>query len=638
LYYFLGERELLRKQVKDKKEITSEILPESEEKFRASFDYASIGMALVDLKGRFIQVNKSLCKMLGFSEKELLSKTFQVLTHPDDLKTDLNFQGHLLREEINHYQIEKRYITKKGSPIWVQLNVSIVHGSDGKPLYLIKQVQDISSQKRIADFLRESEERFRNSFDYAAIGMAIVKPDGYFLQVNNSFSKLIGYTEEELRRITFQEITHPDDLDSDLSKSKELFSGKIKNYQIEKRYFTKNKAIIWVLLSVSMVHDGEGKPLYTIKQIQDITDRQTMSEDLLKSEEKFRNSFAYAPIGMGIVSPDGRWLQVNNALCNILGYSPEELNKMTFQELTHPDDLQADLNNHKKLINRELDYFQMEKKYFHKNGSIIWILLSVTLVRDSLGKPIYFIKQVQDISGRKKMEFELEQKNVKLEESNKELEQFAYIASHDLQEPLRMVASYVQLLARNYKGRLDEDANEIINFAVEGVKRLKFLLEGLLDYSRINSDNEKQDNIDLSKAMPLVLSNLELKIKETGAKITLKKMPVIKGNTGQIIRLFQNLINNSLKYRSEKAPIIEIKAELQKKQWLFSVKDNGIGIEKAFLNRIFIIFQRLHTRDKYEGEGLGLSVCKRIVEKHGGNIWVESEPGKGSTFYFTLPA
>jgi PAS domain S-box-containing protein len=488
------------------------------------------------------------------------------------------------------------------------------------------------------EHLRESEEKFRSSFTYASIGMALVNIEGRFLKVNDSLCKMLGFSENELLDKTFQNITHPDDLNADLNFQARLLKEEISHYQIEKRYITKSGNIIWVLLSVTMVHDANGRPLYFIKQVQDITSQKKITEDLLKSEERFRNSFDYAPIGMGIVNPDGVWLQANSALCHILGYTEDELKKMTFQQLTHPDDLAADLENHKKLVNREIDHFQMEKKYFHKDKSIIWILLSVTLVRDHLGNPVYFIKQIQDISERKKMAFELEQKNLKLLESNQELEQFAYVASHDLQEPLRMVASYVQLLARNYKDRLDSDANEIISYAVDGVKRLRDLLDGLLSYSRINTENKKSEKIDLSKILPSVLANLKVFIKENGAIIEYGDLPVIKGNTIQIIRLFQNLIANSIKYRSEEPPLIKIDAVLQNNEWIFSVKDNGIGIEEEFKDKIFVIFQRLHTRDKYEGEGLGLSVCKRIVEKHGGRIWVKSEEGKGSTFYFTLPA
>lgn len=392
----------MRQQVENSDAVTEEALRESEEKFRSSFDYAPIGMALVNLEGKFLQVNNALCSLLGYPEIDLLNLTFQKITHPDDLDLDLSYQGQLLKEEINFYQMEKRYITKSSGIIWVLLSVSMVHDAKGKPLYFIKQVQDITHQKKIADSLRESEERFRNSFDYAAIGMALVSPDGYFMKINQSFCKLTGYSEEELKNKTFREITHPDDIDADMKNARKLLAGKIKNYQIEKRYITKSGGYIRVRLSVSMVHDAQGGPLYTIKQVQDITTETKIEESLRESEQKFRNSFDYAPIGMAMVSTNGSWLQVNKALCDILGYTEKELSQKTFQEITHPEDLEADLENHRRLIKGESNFFQMEKKYFHKNGSIIWILLSVTLVRDPKGIPLYFIKQVLDISVRKK--------------------------------------------------------------------------------------------------------------------------------------------------------------------------------------------------------------------------------------------
>lgn len=225
-----------------------------------------------------------------------------------------------------------------------------------------------------------------------------------------------------------------------------------------------------------------------------------------------------------------------------------------------------------------------------------------------------------------------------LERSNAELEQFAYVASHDLQEPLRMVASYCQLLQRRYKGKLDANADEFIGFAVEGASRMQQLINDLLGYSRVGRRGGAFTTLDASEVLRLALANLQAVIQESGAEIMLGLLPAIKGDRTLIIQLFQNLIGNAIKFRRDERPLIRVVATADDRFWRFTVEDNGIGIEPAYIERVFLIFQRLHERDKYPGTGIGLAVARKVVEYHGGRIWIESTPGSGSRFIFTLPS
>lgn len=229
--------------------------------------------------------------------------------------------------------------------------------------------------------------------------------------------------------------------------------------------------------------------------------------------------------------------------------------------------------------------------------------------------------------------------NTELNRSNQELEQFAYVASHDLQEPLRMVASYVQLLERRYKDKLDDDATEFIAFAVDGAKRMQTLINDLLRYSRVATRGEPFAPTDLNQTLATAMANLEARVRDTDAQVTLGDMPTANVDAGQIARLLQNLIGNALKFCDKDQPRVDVDArrDNNENQWVISIRDNGIGIDPKFADRVFVIFQRLHTREHYEGTGIGLAVCKRIVERHGGRIWFESQPGEGTTFYFTLP-
>lgn len=242
----------------------------------------------------------------------------------------------------------------------------------------------------------------------------------------------------------------------------------------------------------------------------------------------------------------------------------------------------------------------------------------------------------KEIEQRKLLEQKLNNTLLLLKNSNTELEQFAYVASHDLQEPLRMVSSFVQLLSNKYKDKLDEKANELIEFAVEGAVRMQKMIQDLLEYSRIQTQGESFNKMNTTEVLKQAMHNLQKKIEETDAIIKYSELPVIKGDESQVTRLFQNLILNAIKFCPDKKPEICISSLQQNGGWQFSVKDNGIGIEKKYHDRIFQVFQRLNLRTEYEGTGIGLAICKRIAERHNGKIWFESEPGAGTTFFFTI--
>ncbi len=243
----------------------------------------------------------------------------------------------------------------------------------------------------------------------------------------------------------------------------------------------------------------------------------------------------------------------------------------------------------------------------------------------------------REIDERLEAERELREKTEALARSNADLEQFAYVASHDLQEPLRMVSSYVQLFEKRYAGQVDAQADKYIRYAVEGAKRMQSLIGGLLEYSRVGRLDEPFGTVDTNAALDQALSNLRSAIEESRASVTRGPLPTVTGNAGRLAQVFQNLIGNAIKFRHPDQATVHVSAVPQGRDWQFAIRDNGIGIDPQYLDRIFIIFQRLHTRAEYPGTGIGLSICKKVIERHGGRIWVESRVGAGATFYFTLP-
>lgn len=273
----------------------------------------------------------------------------------------------------------------------------------------------------------------------------------------------------------------------------------------------------------------------------------------------------------------------------------------------------------------------------HLQMALLLSVLAVLLVQGILVLRPALANIHQGISQLELAKQALQHKSEELARSNAELEQFAYVASHDLQEPLRMVASYTQLLARRYQGKLDRDADEFIGFAVDGATRMQTLIRDLLSYSRVMTQGRSLQPVDTRRAFDAACENLHQAIEESGVAVSVGSLPVIQADPTQMTQLFQNLLGNALKYRNERTPRIHVDARSAEKSWLFSVEDNGIGIEPQYFERIFQMFQRLHTREKYSGTGIGLAICRRIVERHGGKIWVESAPGRGSTFLFAIP-
>lgn len=341
------------------------------------------------------------------------------------------------------------------------------------------------------------------------------------------------------------------------------------------------------------------------------------------------------PYGGWMADKSGRILYVSDSFLELFGSTQEEVTRNGW--ITFLPDFEIQKIKplwESSLKNKEI--FNAEFEIIGRDNTVHSILSAAHPVFNKNGEVRYWVGIHLNNDEQKKIKSKLNELVKKLKESNEELQQFAYVASHDLQEPLRMVASFTQLLERRYKDKLDKDGLDFINFAVDGANRMKNLIDGLLSYSRITTHSRPPAPVDLQKLVDNVIGSLNL-IDENNAVIIYDNLPVISGDKNQIFQLFQNLIINGVKYRREEKPVIKITADKENSNWLFKVSDNGIGIEKKFFEKIFVVFQRLNSREKYEGTGIGLSVCKRIIERMGGKIWVDSEINKGSTFYFTLP-
>jgi PAS domain S-box-containing protein len=330
---------------------------------------------------------------------------------------------------------------------------------------------------------------------------------------------------------------------------------------------------------------------------------------------------------------------INKYAEELLGYTQEEWQTIPnlWLQLVHPDDKERAVREAQEIVEAGKPGVT-RFRWIRKDGKVIHVESRGVATRDEKTNQIVAYGVTMDITDRKLYEDRLAQAALRLRRSNDELQQFAYVASHDLQEPLRMITSYLQLVEQRYAEKLDDDAREFIQYAVEGASRMKSLINALLTYSRVESGEKDFARVNCKDAIEQALYNLQLAIEDCHAQIDFDDMPEIQADERQLVQLFQNLIGNAIKFRREDPPKVHIGAKREKDEWVFSVQDNGIGIEKQYLDRIFAIFQRLHARSKYEGTGIGLAICKKVVERHNGRIWVESEVGQGTTFYFALPA
>ena len=620
-------------------------LLESERRFRRTFELAGSGVAHIGMDRRFLRVNRRLCEILGYPQDELLRLTGRQISHPDDLDVINAQRPRLYAGEIDSVRVEKRYLRKDGSIVWVSFTMVVERDAAGKPQYEIAFFDDITARKQAEAALRESEERFRSVVDSANDGILVYDKQLNVVAGNLAAERILGLPLANIIGAagftSLLPCVHADGspvLPDERPTRLTVKSGKPLTGQIVGIYRA-DGSMNWVSVNTGFLRRPGDTDWYgVVSTIGDITKQRHAEIALSASEALYRQTFELATAGIAHVDLSGRFMKVNRRLCEILGYGEQELIGRPVKEISHPEDRNLTDSQRMRVRSGEKPSVRFEKRYIRKSGAIVWVDLSVALACDASGVPQYEIALFDDITERKKAEAALREAHEELKRSNAELEQFAYVASHDLQEPLRMVSSYTQLLMRRYGDKLDGDAKDFTAFIVDGATRMKQLIEDLLAYSRVGTRDKNFKPVDSESSLRRALTNLRAAIQDSGATVTQDKLPTIPCDEVQLAQLFQNLIGNALKFRKpDVAPAVHVGAAEQGAEWEFMVRDNGIGIEPQYFERIFMVFQRLHDKGEYPGTGIGLAIVKKVVERHGGRIWVQSQPGAGTTFHFTMP-
>jgi len=374
------------------------------------------------------------------------------------------------------------------------------------------------------------------------------------------------------------------------------------------------------------------------------TGRKRVGKTILKREEYTESIMQTVREPLLVLDSDRKVISANRSFYQTFQVKPGEVEGKVLYDLGNR---QWDIPKLRQLLEEILPkstvFLDFEIDHDFKTLGRRIMVLNARRIFHETKRMQMILLAIEDITERKRVENELKQaEELKqaieaLELSNRDLEQFAYVASHDLQEPLRMVSSFTQLLAKRYRGRMDKDADEFIDYIVAGAKRMQALINDLLTYSRVDTRGESFGPIDGEVAFNQAIANLRTAIEEGEAVITHDPLPPLIADNSQIVQLFQNLLGNAIKFHGKEPPRVHVSARQENNEWVFSFRDNGIGITPEYFDRVFVIFQRLHSREEYPGTGTGLAICKRIVERHGGRIWVESELNKGSTFYFAIP-
>ncbi len=407
---------------------------------------------------------------------------------------------------------------------------------------------------------------------------------------------------------------------------------------------------LWIDTTKVPLLDGDGRPYGILGVYDDVTERKRAEESLAESEERFRSAMFNSAIGMALVAPDGRWLEVNPALCRIVGYARAELLATNFQALTHPDDLDADLDFVRELLAGTRSTYEMEKRYMHQDGAIVWIRLNVSLVRDAAGDPVHFISQMQDITERRRaeeairtMNAELErrvrERTLELESANRELEAFSYSVSHDLRAPLRAIIGFSRIVMEEYGAHLPPEPTRLLGIVEDNTRQMGSLIDDLLAFSRLGRQPLTREEVHPGAIVESVVQLLRAGERpERVVEVSIDELPPCEADPALLRQVFTNLLSNAFKYTRRRDPAsirVGSFASATSGDRVYFVEDNGTGFDMRYVDKLFGVFQRLHKSDEYEGTGVGLAIVQRIVHRHGGRAWAEGRIEGGAKFYFT---
>jgi PAS domain S-box-containing protein len=623
-------------------------LAQMEARYRGLLEAAPDAMVVVNDRGEIVLLNLQAEKQFGYRRDELVGQVVTTII-PDGFAQRLIADGARTDAEALAQQIgtgiELIGRRRDGSEFPIELMLSPLQSVDG--ILVTAAIRDISVRRDAEAHLAQMEARYRGLLEAAPDAMVVVNERGEIVLLNLQAEKQFGYLRDEL---VGQAVTNiipegfAERLIADGARTAAEALAQQIGTGIELIGRRRDGGEFPIELMLSPLESAEG--VLVTAAIRDISVRKDAEAHLVQMEARYRGLLEAAPDAMVVVNERGEIVLLNLQAEKQFGYHRNELvgHPVTdiipegFAERLVTDSARSAAEALAQQIGTGIELVG-----HRKDGTEFPIELMLSPLESADG--VLVTAAIRDGTARRqavetlKQRLVLEQAAVELTRSNDDLQQFAYVAAHDLQEPLRMVSSYTQLLANRYKGQLDADADTYIEFAVDGAERMQHLIEDLLAYCQVGIAGRDLRETSTEDALSRALANLKGAIDESGGAVTHDPLPTVIADPAQLAQLFQNVIGNAIKYRGAEAPRVHVSAKNDHKgDWVFSMRDNGLGIDPRYFEKIFLMFQRLHGRSEFSGTGIGLSLCKKIAERHGGSMWVESVPGAGSTFFLALPA
>ncbi len=618
-----------------RRRLAEEALRVSKDQYRTLLDGVhDHAIFMLDPRGAVVTWNAGAERITGYGSEQIIGSNFSRFFPQADMERGRPAEILKIAADSGRHEERGRRVRRDGSKFLASTTYTALRDRSGGLRGFSEITRDLSETK-------ESGAKYRGLLEAAPDAMVVVNQSGEIVLVNLQAEKQFGYRRDELLGQKVGSIVpegFAERLAADGLRSAEDALAQQIGTGIELTARRKDGSRFPIEIMLSPLLSTEG--ILVTAAIRDISVRKTAEMHLVQMESRYRGLLEAAPDAMVVVNHGGEIVLLNLQAEKRFGYPRDELlgQKMTnIIPEGYAERLIADaLRSVEDALAQQIGT-GIELTARRKDGSEFPMELMLSPLES--GGEVLVTVAIRDITARKAAEAQLLRKVEELNRSNEELQQFAYVASHDLQEPLRMVASYVALIARRYKGRLDADADEFIGFAVDGSKRMQSLIQDLLSYSRVGSKGKDLAETSSEDALAQAVRNLGGAIAESGAVVTHDALPAVMADEMQLTQLFQNLLGNAIKYRRAETPRVHVAAVRgEGKKWTFSVRDNGLGIEPQYFERIFGMFQRLHGREEFAGTGIGLAICKKIAERHGGGISVESKIGQGSTFRFPLPA
>ena len=619
-----------------------EVLQKSEQRFRNTLDNMMEGCQIIDYDWRYLYINDAVTKHGRSEKKEMLGRTMMEV-YPGIEKTDMfTALQRCMNDRITEHLVNK-FDYPDHSYAWFELSIQAV------PEGIFILSFDITKRKEAESNLIESEQRLSYSLKSSGAGLWDWDMVTGNLDWSTELFNLFGLDQNNSNATleTWNHVMHPDDRDAAYFRLEDSIKNKTQLTN-EYRVVYPDGQVHWVRALGNATYNEDGQPVRMAGICIDITKVKMKDKALKESEMNFRNLFENSTVGKSMTGIDGS-LNVNKAFCDIVGYSKVELETKKWMDITLPEDIGSTTEIIQSLLEGKIARTRFEKRFIHKNGNVVWTEVSSYLQRDTQGKPEFLITSVVDITERKQAELKIMQFNEELEQrvnertsqlqaANTELEAFSYSVSHDLRAPLRHIGGYIELLNKHFPDTLPEKGKHYLQTIVESVSQMGMLIDDLLQFSRTGRQELRRATIDMNKVLQEVFVPIKQDCTKRNIQWTIPDLPHVFGDFNLLRFAWINLISNAVKFtRKIDTAIIEIGFREEKNEFIFYVRDNGVGFNMQYVDKLFGVFQRLHSTQEFEGTGIGLANVRRIMLRHGGRTWAEGEQNKGATFYFSLP-